>query len=85
MEIIKDSGVVVVSAKQCNNCEIVKKLLTLRNISYEELDIDNLHQHQIDAIVEKANNVRKLPLIFVDGVYVSNEPSFVSVLYQRVK
>lgn len=85
MDLIKDSGVVVVSAKQCNNCDIVKRLLTLRNISYEELDIGDLQQPDVDAIVEKANNVRKLPLIFVDGLYESNDPSFVSVLYKRGK
>ncbi len=62
--------VIIYTLTYCPYCTKAKKLLNQKNISYEEIIVDNYNERQRLELQAKANGQRTLPQIFIDDKHI---------------
>ncbi|WP_341756937.1 MULTISPECIES: glutaredoxin 3 [unclassified Candidatus Tisiphia] len=62
--------VIIYTLTYCPYCTKAKKLLDQKNISYQEIIVDNYNDEQRSELQTKANGQRTLPQIFINGKHI---------------
>ncbi|MCC8372062.1 MAG: glutaredoxin 3 [Rickettsia endosymbiont of Pseudomimeciton antennatum] len=62
--------VIIYTLTHCPYCTKAKKLLNQKNISYEEIIVDNYNERQRLELQYKASGQLTLPQIFINGKHI---------------
>ncbi|WP_250311148.1 glutaredoxin 3 [Rickettsia endosymbiont of Oedothorax gibbosus] len=62
--------VIIYTLTHCPYCTKAKKLLNQKNISYEEIIVDNYNERQRLELQHKASGQLTLPQIFINGKHI---------------
>lgn len=64
--------IVIYTTTRCPDCKAAKKLLASKNLSYEEIDIEQ-NPDAAEIVMELNDGMRKVPSLDIEGTIVSGD------------